>query len=238
MTRDLALDLSQSAEPIARQVLHALRHAIVTMRIKPGEMLSEQEIADRLRVSRSPVREAFIKLGEAGLVRILPQRGTQVVKISQAAVEDARFIREAIERAVVREAAACRDARAHARIADNLARQRRAVRAKDTEAFFDLDEEFHRLLAAAAGRPSAWHIVEDLKPQMDRVRYLSIEHATPMHVIVAQHTAIAEAVTAGDAPRAEAALHDHLTEILRALPELASQYPDLFEYALPTPLSA
>jgi DNA-binding GntR family transcriptional regulator len=117
-------------------------------------------------------------------------------------------------------------------------RQRRAVRAKDTEAFFDLDEEFHRLLAAAAGRPSAWHIVEDLKPQMDRVRYLSIEHATPMHVIVAQHTAIAEAVTAGDAPRAEAALHDHLTEILRALPELASRYPDLFEYALSTPLSA
>src|SRR3546814_10410480 len=79
------------------------------MQIKPGEMLSEQEIADRLNVSRSPVREAFIKLGEAGLVRILPQRGTLVVKISQHSVEDARFIREAVECAVAREAAKIRD---------------------------------------------------------------------------------------------------------------------------------
>src|SRR3546814_13928000 len=79
------------------------------MRIKPGEMLSEQEIADRLKVSRSPVREAFIKLGEAGLVRILPQRGTLVVKISQRSVEDARFIRGAVDCAVAREAARIRD---------------------------------------------------------------------------------------------------------------------------------
>ncbi len=63
-------------------------------------MLSEQDIATRLGVSRQPVREAFIKLGEAGLIRVLPQRGTLVVKISRAAVEDARFIREAVECAV------------------------------------------------------------------------------------------------------------------------------------------
>ena len=85
----LALDPAQ-AEPIARQVERALRQAIVTMRIRPGEMLSEQDIARRFGVSRQPVREAFIKLGEANLVRILPQRGTLVVKISRAAVEDAR----------------------------------------------------------------------------------------------------------------------------------------------------
>src|SRR3546814_17837593 len=69
MTLSIDIGLGRSAEPIARQVARALRNAIVTMQIKPGEMLSEQEIADRLNVSRSPVREAFIKLGEAGLVR-------------------------------------------------------------------------------------------------------------------------------------------------------------------------
>ena len=71
----LAIDLAPT-EPIARQIARALRHAIVTMRIRPGEMLSEQDIATRLGVSRQPVREAFIKLGEAGLIRVLPQRGT------------------------------------------------------------------------------------------------------------------------------------------------------------------
>jgi DNA-binding GntR family transcriptional regulator len=228
-TADLALDLGRSGEPIARQVARTLRRAIVTMQIRPGEMLSEQEIAVRLGVSRSPVREAFIKLGEAGLVRILPQRGTLVVKISSALVEDARFIREAIECAVAREAASRGDREATGQLADSLARQRRAARAQDLSAFFTLDEEFHRLLAEAAGRPAAWRTVEDLKPQMDRVRFLSMPDATPLGVLVEQHTAISDAVTAGDADAAEAAMRLHLREILRSLPQLAARHPELFE---------
>jgi DNA-binding GntR family transcriptional regulator len=125
----LALDPAQ-AEPIARQVERALRQAIVTMRIRPGEMLSEQDIARRFGVSRQPVREAFIKLGEADLVRILPQRGTLVVKISRAAVEDARFIREAVECAVARAAAERRNPALVAAIGSSMIRQRRAARAR------------------------------------------------------------------------------------------------------------
>ena len=238
MTFDLDIGLGRSAEPIARQVTRALRHAIVTMRIKPGEMLSEQEIADRLRVSRSPVREAFIKLGEAGLVRILPQRGTLVVKISQRSVEDARFIREAVECAVAREAAGIRDPAALARLADSLTRQRRAARAKDVQGFFALDEEFHQILAEAAGRPAAWRAIEDAKPQMDRVRYLSMEDATPLAVLVHQHAAIVAAVKVGDAAAAVAAMRAHLSEILSSLPTLAARHPELFEEQPPSARSA
>jgi GntR family transcriptional regulator, rspAB operon transcriptional repressor len=229
MTAALAIDLSASSEPIARQVAREVRRAIVTMRFKPGEMLSEQDVGRLLGVSRQPVREAFIKLGEAGLVRILPQRGTLVVKISRAAVEDARFVREAVECAVAREAAARGDAAGLAALQANLARQRRAVRAKDLEEFFVLDEEFHRLLAEAAGRPSAWRVVEDVKPQMDRVRFLSMPDATPLEVLYGQHAAIAEAIRSGDGAEAEAAMRAHLTEILRSLPRLAEQHPELFE---------
>src|SRR5919107_4245395 len=228
MTAALAIALA-STEPIARQVARALRHAVVTMRIAPGEMLSEQDIATKFGVSRQPVREAFIKLSEAGLVRVLPQRGTLVVKISLAAVEDARFIREAVECAVAREAALRADAAVAASLAESLARQRRAARAKDLEGFFALDEEFHRLLAEGAGRPSAWRIVEDVKPQMDRVRFLSMPAATPLRVLVAQHAAILEAVRTGKPEAAEAAMRAHLTEILRSLPRLAGEHPELFE---------
>src|SRR3712207_751012 len=122
MTAALAIDPGDS-EPIARQVTRALRTAIVTMCLKPGEMLSEQEIATRLGVSRQPVREAFIKLGEAGLLRVLPQRGTLVVKISLSAVDEARFIREAVECAVAREAARRAPRPVLAALGDNLARQ-------------------------------------------------------------------------------------------------------------------
>ena len=233
------LDISR--EPMARQVTRALRQAIVSMRIAPGEMLSEQDLAQRFGVSRSPVREALIKLSEAGLVRVLPQRGTQVVKISRAAVEDARFIRVAVECAVVREAALKASPLILAELNASLTRQRRVQRATSSDEFMALDEEFHRLLAEAAGRPAAWRMIEDVKPQMDRVRYLDVKQATPRHLIVAQHAQIVDAIKASDPVAAEKAMHQHLSEILRSLPELAAKHPDLFEpdpSALPEVLSA
>jgi GntR family transcriptional regulator, rspAB operon transcriptional repressor len=224
----LAIDLATS-EPIARQLTRALRQAIVTMRLRPGEMLSEQEIATKFGVSRQPVREAFIKLGEAGLIQVLPQRGTLVVKISRAAVEDARFIREAVECAVVREVAAQLSRAGLASLNDSLARQRRAAKAADAESFFALDEEFHRRLAELAGRPSAWRVVEDVKPQMDRVRFIDMTDAMPMRVLIDQHGAIIVALKSGDPDAAEAAMRHHLSEILRSLPRVAQQHADLFD---------
>jgi DNA-binding GntR family transcriptional regulator len=220
--------IDPSAGSMAAQIVRSLRQAIVTMRFRPGEMLSEQEIASRFGVSRSPVREAFIKLAEVGLVRVLPQRGTRVAPISYAAVEDARFVREAVETAIVREASSGRRALDPA-LSDNLDRQRRAAGARDAEAFFGLDEEFHRLLAEAAGRGAAFKVIEDVKSQMDRVRYLATPSATSMDTLVAQHVAIAEAVRAADAERAVAAMRAHLSEILQSLPALALRHPDLFE---------
>jgi DNA-binding GntR family transcriptional regulator len=224
----LSIDLAPT-EPIARQITRALRQAIVTMRLRPGEMLSEQEIASKFGVSRQPVREAFIKLSEAGLIQVLPQRGTLVVKISRAAVEDARFIRQAVECAVVREVAATLTRSGMASLSDSLAEQRRAGKAKDAEAFFALDEGFHRLLAELAGRPSAWRVVEDVKPQMDRVRFIDMTDAMPMRVLIDQHGAIIAALKAGDPDAAEAAMRDHLSEIVRSLPRVAQQHADLFE---------
>src|SRR6476469_1375020 len=102
----LRLGGSAAAGSIADQVFHTLRGAIVTLRLTPAAALSEQDIADRLKVSRQPVREAFIKLSEIGLVRVLPQRGTFVTKISEKEVLDARFVREAVECAIARRASA------------------------------------------------------------------------------------------------------------------------------------
>src|SRR5215212_2880932 len=125
MSAARAIDLA-ATEPIARQVTRALRQAIVMMRLRPGEMLSEQEIATGLGVSRQPVREAFIKLGEAGLSRTLPQRGTLVMKISPPAGEDARSIPEATECATARDAARRRSTNTPAGLDANLARRSRA----------------------------------------------------------------------------------------------------------------
>ena len=222
------VDLAESSEPIAQQVTRALRLAIVKLQIAPGERLSEQDIATRFGVSRQPVREAFIKLKEAGLLRILPQRSTLVVKISVGAVENARFIREAVECAVAREAAVAGYAN-YDQVLHNIERQRRMAATRDAEQFFPLDEEFHRLLAGAAGRPHAWRSVADLKPLLDRVGYLVMTDTPMIGILVRQHVEIAQAVNARDAQAAEAAMREHLREILRPLPDLVRRRADLFE---------
>ena len=93
----------------SRQVYQALREAIITAQLAPGQRISENRLAERLAVSRTPVREALIRLQDERFVQIVPQLGTFVTRISSAAVEDAQFIREALECAAVRIAASCAD---------------------------------------------------------------------------------------------------------------------------------
>jgi len=223
----LRLDGSH-ARSIADQVFSTLRASIVTLRLMPATALSEQEIAGRLKVSRQPVREAFIKLSEIGLVRVLPQRGTFVTKISEKEVLDARFVREAVECAIARRASAGIAPGAHEGLRDIIAEQRKAARAKDEERFFVLDDAFHRSLASAADCAYAWKVVEEAKGQMDRVRFLSIPDAMPSEVPIVQHQAILDAITAGEVAAADRAMKAHLREILKSLPLLARKFPDMF----------
>ncbi|AWU97692.1 GntR family transcriptional regulator [Azospirillum ramasamyi] len=217
-----------SGEPIARGVYRVLRQAIVTMQFHPGQALSEQEIADQLGVSRQPVREAFIKLSESGLLTIRPQRGTFVVKISVKQVLDARFVREAVETAVVRKACETITPAGLAELRENLKAQWDIADEPVPVRFLELDEAFHRTIAIGAECEYAWRIVEETKAQMDRVRYLSVPYATPIRRLISQHQAVLEAIAARDPVKAEAAMGMHLREILTSLPELEGKFPDLF----------
>jgi DNA-binding GntR family transcriptional regulator len=225
----LRVDPNARGGSIAEQVFRTLRSSIVTMRLTPATALSEQDIAGRLNVSRQPVREAFIKLSEIGLVRVLPQRGTFVVKISAKAVTDARFVREAVECAIARRASEGIAAAAIGGLRAILTEQRKAARAGDAEEFFVLDEAFHRGLANAAECAYAWKVIEEAKAQMDRVRFLSIPDATPVVRLIVQHQAILDAIAGGHGAVAERAMRDHLREILKSLPRLARTFPDMFE---------
>lgn len=217
------------ADPIVPQIIHLLRQAIIEMQLKPGQALSENDIARRYGISRQPVREAFIKLREAGLLHVLPSRGTFVVKISIREVLNARFVREAIECSIVRAAAKIIDARGIARLRSLISDQREAVQAADYPRFYALDEAFHREIATIVDCEYAVRVVEGARAQIDRVRYLSLPQATPLDLLITQHEGIVDGFEAGDTDRAEGWMRDHLREILSALPRLAAQHPELFE---------
>lgn len=226
--------LSDSTSPFTRpatvgnKVFEAMRQAIIQLQLRPGDPLSEAEMARQFGVSRQPVREAFIKLAEVGLVEIRPQRGTSVVMISRREVENARFIREAIEVAVVRKAAAEAEPRHHAILDGLIERQRLANQSGDLAEFLRLDEAFHQAISEAAKCEHAWRLLENLKAQMDRVRYLSLSDATPLETLIEQHASIADSIRRRDPDAAEAGMHRHLIEILTSLPMLAEAHAEWF----------
>ncbi|WP_090553197.1 GntR family transcriptional regulator [Paraburkholderia caballeronis] len=238
---DLTAQVSHDArESISQQIFRALRDAIYTGQLTPGTPLSEKEISGMFSVSRQPVREAFIKLVEAGVLQVLPQRGTLVKKISPREVREGRFIREAIEAAVVRKAAGyITDAQLRG-LADNLRGQKAAARSNDTAAFLALDEAFHRGIAQAIDCTAAWDKIQDLKAQMDRVRYLSLPDVSPLDLLIRQHARILAALKAHDPADAEAAMRTHLREILVSLGPVAARNPAWFDADEPesVPLSA
>jgi DNA-binding GntR family transcriptional regulator len=217
------------ASSVAQRIERALLRAIVTMELAPGAKLSEQELAERYGVSRQPVREALLALGNRGLVATLPRRGTMVVKISVELMMQVRFVREALEVAVVRRACD-RFSSLHRSTVDMLLRaQTAAAEANDHDAFLVLDERFHATLAAGSGCDLAWRTVLDIKCHMDRVCQLTIWDSAAQLALVAQHRAIVEAIDRRDAEAAETAMRHHLTEILRAIPRVVAERGELFE---------
>lgn len=216
--------------PVGLQVRRLIEERIITNLLRPGERVSESDLAGQFGTSRQPVREALIRLAEAGLVRVLPQRGTVITRISVARVTSARFVREAVERAVVREAALRAPEEAIGPMRALIAAQAQALAAEDHAGFLRLDDELHRSFAAAIGRGDVWRILHAEKLHMDRVRYLSLPaDATPATRLLAQHGAIVDAIAARDAAAAEAMICAHLAELLSSLPRLVAKLPDYFE---------
>jgi DNA-binding GntR family transcriptional regulator len=219
--------LEVTEETMAMRVVGALRDDIVTMALKPGDVISESDIAGRYGVSRQPVREAFIRLAQQGLLLIRPKRATVVKKISPEGVRQSRFIRESIEVEIIRRLAS-RPGDAQAVLDELIAEQEAASAAKDSRRFHTLDELFHRTLARLAGVEYAWQLIDDHKMQLDRVRYLTLGTSSS-RVAIDEHKIITAAVGRGDPAAAEAAMRAHLARAEVLLSQTISDHPDYFE---------
>lgn len=216
--------------PIGPQLRGILRQQIVQNELPPGARISEAEIAKQFGISRQPVREAFIKLAEEGLIEIRPQRGTVVRKIDPDDVLDARFVREAVEADIVRLLAQGGDAALVAELRRQIVAQREAA-ARSPKDFIHADELFHRTLAEGAGKENVWTILQGLKAQMDRVRFLSFD-LFRYDRLIDQHAAITDKIEQGDENGAERATRRHLRAVLEDLPNIMRANPDVF---IPTP---
>ncbi|XTZ36613.1 GntR family transcriptional regulator [Salmonella enterica] len=215
-------------QPVNQQIYRILRRDIVHCLIPPGTPLSEKEVSVRFDVSRQPVREAFIKLAENGLIQIRPQRGSYVNKISLSQVRNGCFVRQAIECAVARRAAAMIDDSTGYQLEQNLNQQRIAIERKQLNDFFELDDNFHQKLAQIADCQLAWDTIENIKATIDRVRYMSLDHVSPPEMLLSQHMAIFNALEKRDADAAELAMTLHLQEISESVKTIRQENRDWF----------
>jgi GntR family transcriptional regulator, rspAB operon transcriptional repressor len=230
---DMRISISERALGTSARdrVYAALREAIVSAELEPGRRLSENELADRLGVSRTPVREALVRLRDDRLVAIVPQLGTFVTLIGQDAVADAHFVREALECNAIRIAAQRATPADLVGLQANLAEQERAEEAGDAEAFDRLDEALHRAICELSGREVAWRISQRARGQLDRVRRLSLPAPGYRRQMIDEHREVLAAVAANDAEGAERALRHHLRMVLSHVPDIQRAHPEFFEEA-------
>lgn len=218
-------------ESASSYAVRVLRHNIVILNLKPGQFISENEIALDLEISRTPVREAFIRLADEGLLKIYPQRGTCVSLIDLAEVEQSRFIRNALEEAIAERACDIMSEYDIERLEENTAYHQECIDRGDILACFQADAQFHRIMYEGCHVAQAYNHIEALMTNFDRVRILSAfngRSVTNMRT-VDDHRKIIYAVRARNKQLARQYSIKHLGRIVVGQEILKQQYPMYFK---------
>lgn len=200
------LALPAEAPSLTDAVVDAVRAGVQQRELVPGEVYSVYQLAELLGVSRSPVREALLRLAEVGLVEIARNRGFRVVLPSAHDVEEIFEVRLALEPAAAARAATrdCPD------IVDLLATMGSAAARGEEEAFWDADRALHRAVLVASGNRRAAAIVEQLRATTALLGPPTTATGRTLAEILDEHRPIVDAVLAGEPDAAAAAMRAHL----------------------------
>jgi GntR family transcriptional regulator, rspAB operon transcriptional repressor len=224
----MVLRSSQRGATMASVVFRELRDEIVSMRRKPGEAIAEKQIAESYGVSRTPVREAVLRLADDGLVEVFPQSGTYVSRIPLYRLPEAIVIRKTLEEGTVRHAASRATAADIRALRANLELQERMRVSGDHEGFHQSDEAFHALLAEVSGYPGFWTVIQQVKVQVDRCRRLTLPEPGRLLKVIAEHTAVVEAIAAHDPERAVRSIAAHLDGLRTAVDAVSASHSQYF----------
>jgi DNA-binding GntR family transcriptional regulator len=195
----------------------ALREAIVRGDIAPEARLVESEISTNFKMSRGAVRTALIRLEEEGLVVREPHRGARVRKVSDDEAVEILQVRAVLEGLAVRLTAERIDDAGVARLRALLERHRELLEGGDLLGASDANADLHAALLELSGHGTARRLIRALNSQTVRYQYRTILIPGRPAASVAEHTAIVEAVVAGRADDAEAAMRSHLFNVASAV---------------------
>jgi DNA-binding GntR family transcriptional regulator len=212
----------------AARIYRILRDEIVSLRRKPGDPIVEKDIGGTFGVSRTPIREAILRLAAENLIDIIPQRGTFVADIPLDRLPEAIVIRRTLETLSVQAAAGRASNGQIAGLRAILEEQRDHALAGDVDAFYRADEDFHLAVARAAGYPGVWPLILQVKVQVDRLCHLTLPEPGRMERLIAEHAAIVDGIADHHGDRAVAALERHIGGIMADLDRAFAIHRDRF----------
>ncbi len=201
--------LGQTTTVNAR-VLDALRAAVVSGELAPGTLHSVQALATQLGVSRTPVREALIKLAQQDMVRFERNRGVRVLQTSVHDLEEVFALRLLLEVPATRRATQLLDDAGRRELRKLFKQMQRAAEADDEYRLWQYDRRFHQALIAASGNTRLVSYVDALRDSVLRQGVSTARSARSLAEIVAEHQDVLERVEAGDADGAAAAMRRHI----------------------------
>jgi DNA-binding GntR family transcriptional regulator len=205
---------------VNEQVLEALRAAVITGELPPGTLHSVHTLAGQLGVSRTPVREALIKLAQLGMVRFERNRGVRILQTSLHDLEEVFALRLLLEVPAARRAVLLLTPGTRRELRQVYAAMEKAASAGDEYRVWEHDRQFHRVLLEASGNTRLAEYVDSLRDLVLSSGVSSAQRSRSLEHILAEHHAVLERVEAGDADGAAEAMRRH---ILRTAELLVAQ---------------
>ena len=211
-------------------IYRVIKENIMTLNLKPGECISEVELGNQLNVSRTPVREAIVRLSEEKLIDVFPQKGSFVSKIDLNLVDEALFLRDLCEKKLLK--MACEDklpTPLMKLLEKNLAYQKIILDfEEDLHQFFDLDNEFHSLIFEYYNKKNVWKSINRLSTHFDRLRLidaLQLPHAIQTYE---QHQKIVDIIKNKEINIIDVFITEHLSKFKHVINNYLEKYPEYF----------
>jgi DNA-binding GntR family transcriptional regulator len=217
---------AKSSDVVYRDV----RRAIVTMELVPGTPISETAVAVKYGVSRTPVREALLRLAREGLVDVVPKSGTFVSRIPVSALSESMVARRALEEVTVRAASERASWSDIVQLRAIVRCQQQRVDAGEEELFDIADNDFHAGIAAAGQYPGIWTMVQKIRLQVERYRHLTPPQKGRMQLAVGEHEAVLDAIARRDSDRAVIRMQEHLKKLTLDIAVCRDLWPEYFIY--------
>lgn len=218
----------KSKETARDYAFRTLRKNIVNLKLQPGSMVSEKELADEMGISRTPTREALIELSKSQIVDILPQKGSYISKIDYSLVDEARFMRLVLENAVVETVCDVATEEDHRILLQNISMQEIYLNSSSFRQFFQLDNEFHEQLFIIARKTQIYHLMDSMMIHFDRVRMLRLLTDKEVQELLDDHRAILDAIMRISKIEAVALMTSHLSRYKVDEELIRRDHPDYF----------